>query len=283
MTDPPSLPFKPSVTSPYPGQTYSVGDDISLVGSAFDYSTNTAASLQWSTENGPIPDATGQQAHVSAATLTVGSHTIRLAASAGSKSASVDVPITISDDADGDGITAPREDVIHQCAVLKGITDGGDHDPTNGSKDYDNDGIPNRDDPFPCTPAGSYMASAAIFLPSKLSLTKTTSLSAGGMLVPFRDMTQVSVPRNQLPPVFIKQIDLGEQGTIDVNEQASAYAASGSIGAATFGTQPLIGILSSSSKPIVNRSINLIIQGTGTDPLSGPWTFTAIVSTYVIP
>src|SRR5438105_5103342 len=116
---------------------------------------------------------------------------ITLKATSGIKISTVDVPITISDDADGDGIPAPRELVIQACAASKGITDGGDGDPTNGTKDYDKDGIPNRDDPFPCMPSSSYTAVAAIFLPNPLSLSGTETLSAGGMYVPFRDMTQV--------------------------------------------------------------------------------------------
>jgi hypothetical protein len=221
------------------------------------------------------PIATGQQADVRASTLGIGSHTIRLQATAPNNTASVDVPITISDDADGDGIAAPQEQVIHDCAVSKNITsDGGDHDPTNGTKDYDNDGIPNRDDPFPCTPAGSYMASVAVFKPNPLSLSGMGSLSAGGMLVPFRDMTQV-IQSKGMPSVFIKSIGLGEAGSIDVNEQASNYAANGSIGAAGFARQPLIGILSANN--LVNRTITLTIVGNAVDPLSGPWSFTAIV------
>jgi hypothetical protein len=282
LADPPTLPFQPSATSPYPGQSYSVNDNVSLVGSAFDYATGTAATLQWLSDGNPIAGATGQQADLRASTLSLGSHTITLRATSGSTTADLQIPITISNDADGDGISVAREQVIHDCAVSKGITtDGGDSDPTNGTTDYDRDGIPNRDDPFPCTPAGSYTAAAAVFLPNPLSLSGNATLSAGGVYVPLRNMTQVIPPKGSLPNVFIKEIGLGEAGTIPVNQQATGYAASGSIGAATFARQPLIGILSANS--IVNRTVTLTITGTGNDPLTGPWTFTAVVSTYVTP
>jgi hypothetical protein len=276
FTLPPTLPLQPSVTSPSPGQTYSTNDDISLVGSAFDYSTGTAATLKWFSGVNQI--AAGQQADVRASTLGVGSRTITLQATTGSgKVATVDIPITISVDADGDGIPAPREQVIDACAPAGSIP--GDSDPTNGSKDYDHDGIPNRDDPFPCTPAGSYTAAAAIFLPDPISLSGTGSLSAGGMYVPYRDMTQL-IPKNKsLPNVFIKEIGLGEGGTIPVNEQASGYIASGQLGAASFARAPLVAVLNANH--IVNRNITLTITGTANDPLSGPWTFTAVVSTHV--
>jgi hypothetical protein len=275
-TNPPTLPFQPSATSPYPGQTYSANDNISLVGSAFDYSTGTTATLQWISDHANSI-ATGQQADVRASTLGVGSHTITLQAAGGG---AVDIPITISNDADGDGIPAPREQVIQACAVSKGITtDGGDSDPTNGAKDYDNDGIPNRDDPFPCTPVGSYTAAASIFLPNPLSLSSTGSLSAGGLYVPFRNMAQLTPPSGSLPNVFITEIGLGERGTIPVSVQASSYAASGPFGGATFSRAPLIAALNANH--IVNRNVTLTITGSATDPLGGPWTFTAIVSTYV--
>jgi hypothetical protein len=279
LTDPPTLPFQPSVASPTPGQSYSVNDDIALVGSAFDYSTGTPATLQWKFDGNSIPSATGQQFDVRASTLGVGSHTITLMATAGKKSASVNVPITISADADGDGVAAPQEAVIQACAASKGITDGGDNDPANGNKDYDGDGIPNRDDPFPCTPAGSYVAASAAFVPNPLSLSGSGALSAGGIYVPFRNMTQVTQPKGGLPSVYITAIDLGEKGTIPVNEQASSYTASGSIGAATFARQPLIGILSAHG--LVNRTVNLTITGNAVDPVSGSWSFTALISVYV--
>ena len=76
-------------------------------------------------------------------------------------------------------------------------------------------------------------------------------------------------------------IDVGYkcEGTIPVNEQASNWIANGSIGAASFGRQPLIGILGTNH--LANRSITLTITGNAVDPLSGPWNFTAVVSVFV--
>ena len=113
-----------------------------------------------------------------------GSYTATLEKSGSTDPAERDsVIFNIVADADNDGIPASVES-------LSCFGTGGDNDPTNAYGDQDADGIPNVDDPQPCTPASSYTAIVDVN-PDPLPTGSSGSPITAYVRVPGRNVSQV--------------------------------------------------------------------------------------------
>ncbi len=253
------------IQTPANGAVFGTNDSIPLEGSAVSGGAPVATGdLHWSLDGTALA---GTGATVDLERLPAGAHAIRLDGPNGS---SATVSITVSDDQDGDGLIAPYEAQLDACAPAG--SPPGDTDAVNGARDYDGDGILNRDEQHtpngPCVAETSYQA-VGIFLPSTFSVGSTApTISVGGLFLPQRDLTQV---------------DPGSVRIVSVNGiavpggiQASLWAALGQFGGAVFPRAPLASFLTANN--LVGHTVAIRIEG------SAPgWSFFVLVSTNVTP
>lgn len=246
-----------SIQSPT-SREYSQFDAVPLRGSATADGT-PIADLNWTVDgnsvSGSAPNVEG---------LGVGTHNVVLTAGG----ATTATTVTISSDADHDGLVASDEQALQACAATRSITDGGDNDPLNGSKDYDGDGIVNRDDPAPCVAETNYRGQG-IFVPNPFSVGSSTSISASGIYVPGRALAQVD--KNSVKITEIGGIPLATPIA------ASAWAASGALGAGTFPKAPFVAFVTDPAHNFVGHTVSITLKG-----VAPSWTFAVVMSVKIV-
>ena len=140
-------------------------------------------------------------------------------------------------------------------------------------------GIPNIDDPTPCTlKTGPYNAMIYSF-PQTIYEQSTAITFAAGIAIPYRNITQVSGGS-------VKITAISGQITTFANSSWQVVTVSGfdhvnGGGLATFSLQRLIAYLKSVGTS--SGSITITITGTGTDSSGQTWSFEAITSATVNP
>jgi hypothetical protein len=247
LTQPAQAPVA-AISSPADLTTIGQHNALSLTGSGYDYKTGAPippSGLHWSIDDSPV--GSGPQVTVNTG-LSVGLHHITLDVTGSNGTNSKTVTITSSDDFDGDLITIDQENTIDACKPDS--SPSGDSDPTNGSKDWDGDGIPNRDDPAPCSP--SPIQGQGLFVRNPFKLSGTDNFSLSGIFVPGVDLGLALSSSVQLTEIAGQPIlpnPIANSGWLALNQ----------IGAAVFSHSAVATALA----PFVGHSIRLKLVGSG--------------------
>jgi CSLREA domain-containing protein len=194
----------------------------------------------------------------------VGSYTATLEKSGSTGPAERDsVTFNIVADADNDGIPASVES--SSC-----FGTGGDNDPTNAYGDQDADGIPNVDDPQPCTPASSYTAIVDVN-PDPLPTGSSGSPITANVRVPGRNVSQVLGSSVRITGIA------GIAVSSNNDLKSTNWTVSNGVGTAKFDRQKIVQYLATNG--IHNRVISITIGGTSSG--SPPWSFSGSDSVFV--
>jgi hypothetical protein len=252
-----------AILSPGKGATFLQYSGIPLKGLAFD-AEDGALTPQWrlirQSDNSVVRTAGGTTADLSpsASGWTPGAYAVELTATdSGGKTTTSTVGITIVADADNDGIAA---------SVDGGCLGGSDTDPLNAYSDKDGDGIPNADDPDPCTAqTGAYNA-VMTFQPNPFPVPSSGNTVNVTVQVPYRSLVQV-----QSNSVAITAIN-----GVPVTFRNVSWKVTDNVGQALFDRQALINYFSSHN--IHKQTVVFTITGSSAAP---PWSFKGVASTVV--
>lgn len=246
LTQPAQVPVA-AISSPVDQTTIGEHSALSLTGSGYDYKSGAPippSGLRWTIDGSAA--GTGPQIAFKTG-LAVGSHSIALEVTDSNGTPAIKtVTITSVADADGDLLTADQEAALDACKPTG--APAGESDPTNGSKDWDGDGIPNRDDPAPCTP--SPIQGLGLFARNPFKLSGTDNFSVSGILVPGVDLGLATPSSVQLAEIAGQPINpIANSGWLALNQ----------IGAALFSHSAVATALA----PFVGHTVRLKLVGTG--------------------
>lgn len=178
-------------------------------------------------------------------------------------SATDDVTFTVLADGDNDGI--PK-------SVDEGCLGGGDDDPLNFDDDKDSDGIPNANDPQPCTPATSYTAIVGLN-PDPLPTGSSGSPITAEVRVPGRNMAQVLASSVRITRVADDDILV-----TDSRFANTAWTINNGVGIAKFDRQKIVAYLT--QRNLRNRIVTITVGGRSGAP---PWSFEGSDTVFVQP
>jgi CSLREA domain-containing protein len=251
-----------AILSPAKGKTFLQYSAIPLKGIAVD-PEDGALTPHWrliNSGNSVIRTADGTTADLSPGTSgwAPGSYTVELTAtdSAGQTTAST-VDITIVADADNDGIPAATEN---------GCLGSSDTNPMDAYGDKDLDGIPNADDPQPCTPQTGPYTAVMSFQPNPFPIGSSGNTVNVTVRVPYRSLNQVLATS-----VAINRIN----GDL-FNLKSVSWKVTDNVGQALFDRQALVGYLT--SHHLQNSNVVFTISGRSAAP---PWSFEGVATTFV--
>jgi CSLREA domain-containing protein len=252
-----------AILSPGKGATFLQYSGIPLKGLAFD-AEDGALTPQWrlirQSDNSVVRTAGGTTADLSpsASGWTAGEYTVELTATdSGGKTTTSTVGITIVPDADNDGLAA---------SVDGGCLGGSDTDPLNAYSDKDGDGIPNADDPDPCTAQEGAYNAVMTFQPNPFPIPSSGNTVNVTVQVPYRNLVQV-----QSTSVAITAIN-----GVPVTFRNVSWKVTNNIGQALFDRQALITYFSSHN--IHKQTVVFTITGSSAAP---SWSFKGVASTVV--
>ncbi len=250
-----------AILSPGKAATFLQYSAIPLKGIAVD-PEDGALTPHWkliNSANAVVATANGTTADLSPGVngWTPGSYTVELTASdSASQTTTSTVNITIVADADNDGIPAATE---------SGCLGSSDTNPMDAYDDKDGDGIPNADDPQPCTPQTAYN-SIMTFAPIPFPTQSTGNPVTVTVNVPYRNLNQISAAT-----VAITKVN-GDPFTLT----ASSWNVTNNVGQAKFDRQALINYLNGHN--MHNMTVVFTIAGASAAP---PWTFEGVATTTI--
>lgn len=251
-----------AILSPGKAATFLQYSAIPLKGIAVD-PEDGALTPHWrllDSSNAVVATANGTTADLSpgANGWTPGSYTVELTASdSASQTTTSTVNITIVADADNDGIPAATE---------SGCLGSSDTNPMDAYDDKDGDGIPNADDPQPCTPQTSAYNAIITFDPNPFPTQSSGNPVTVTVTVPYRNLSQISPAT-----VAITRVN-GDPFTL----KASSWKVTNNVGQAKFDRQALISYLNSHN--MHNMTVVFTITGTSATP---PWSFEGVATTTI--
>jgi CSLREA domain-containing protein len=255
-----------AILSPGKGKTFLQYSGIPLKGIAVD-PEDGALTPHWkliNSANVVIRTATGTTADLSPgangwAVTPPGTYTVELTATDSASNVTTSrVGITIVADADNDGVPASSEN---------GCLNSSDANPMDAYADKDADGIPNVDDPQPCTaPTGPYNA-VMTFQPTTFPVPSSGNTVTVTVRVPYRSLSQV-LARS----VAITRIN----GDTVTTFRSVSWKVTDNVGTAFFDRQALISYFT--SHQIHNSNVVFTISGRSEAP---PWTFEGVATTFV--
>jgi CSLREA domain-containing protein len=253
-----------AILSPGKDATFLQYSVIPLKGLALDAEDGTLTP-QWrllDSSNAVVRTGSGTTKDLSPGTngWAPGTYTVELSATdSGSpaKSTTSTVSITILADADNDGQAASTE---------SGCLGGSDTDPLDAFGDKDGDGIPNEDDPAPCTAQTGAYTAVMTFQPNPFPIPSSGNTVNVTVQVPYRVLGQV-----QSSSVVISRINNNP-----VTFRNISWKVTNNVGQALFDRQALITYLMSHN--IHNRTVAFTIVGSSLAP---PWSFTGVATTVV--
>jgi CSLREA domain-containing protein len=251
-----------AILSPGKGKTFLQYSAIPLKGIAVD-PEDGALTPHWKlidSSNAIIKQADGTTKDLSPGTngWAPGVYTVELTATdSASKPTTSTVSITILADADNDGVPAATE---NDCLGSS------DTNPMDAYADKDLDGIPNVDDPQPCTPqAGPYTA-VMTFQPNPFPIPSSGNPVTVTVRVPYRSLNQVVATS-----VAITKIN-GDPFTL----KSASWKVTDNVGTAFFDRQALAGYFT--SHDIHNRNVVFTISG---NSAASGWSFEGVATTFV--
>jgi CSLREA domain-containing protein len=251
-----------AILSPGKGKTFLQYSAIPLKGIAVD-PEDGALTPHWkliNSGNSVIKTADGTTADLSpgANGWTPGSYTVELTATdSASKTTTSTVNITIVADADNDGIPAASEN---------GCLGSSDTNPMDAYGDKDLDGIPNADDPEPCTAQTGPYTAVMSFQPNPFPISSSGNTVNVTVRVPYRSLNQVlatsvAIARINGDPVTFKSV---------------SWKVTDNVGQALFDRQALVTYLM--NHHLQNSNVVFTIGGRSAAP---PWSFEGVATTFV--
>jgi hypothetical protein len=183
----------------------------------------------------------------------VGSYTATLTKPGSTEPSATDqVTFTVVTDADNDGVPKTVEDAC---------LGGGDNDPTNADDDQDNDGIPNVNDPQPCTAATFYTAIVDVN-PDPLPTGSSGSPITAYVRVPGRNVAQVLASSVRITRIADEDVSTNN------NFMNTGWTVSNGVGTAKFDRQKVVQFLA--ARNIHNRVVSITVRGSSGAPT---WSF----------
>lgn len=251
-----------AILSPGKGKTFLQYSAIPLKGIAVD-PEDGALTPHWKlidSSNAIIKEADGTTKDLSPGTngWAPGVYTVELTATdSASKPTTSTVSITILADADNDGVPAATEN---------GCLGSSDTNPMDAYADKDLDGIPNVDDPQPCTPQTGPYTAVMTFQPNPFPIPSSGNTVTVTVRVPYRSLNQVLATS-----VAITKIN-GDPFTL----KSASWKVTDNVGTAFFDRQILAGYFT--SHDIHNRNVVFTISGNSAAP---PWSFEGVATTFI--
>ncbi|MBA2557342.1 MAG: hypothetical protein H0V12_08390, partial [Chloroflexi bacterium] len=268
-----------AISGPLIGSEYLQFQNIPLHGSGRDAEDGdlTGTSLTWILDGRVVGSAGQLDLSPPAGGWSRGIHTLVLRVTDAEGNVTEIVrTFTILADADNDGLS--RRDEGAACFSR------GDRDPTNAFADYDGDGIPNVDDPEPCTAAATYEATA-VFLPDPMRI---RAPGTEPPIVPHDDGEETVLVRIRLPYRAITEVRglsvrLSTIAGIDVSGDARfrnvEWRVRNGVGTALFDGAAMARLFHQHGI----RDHRIVVGVTGRSQATGAsaWTFSASAGVYV--
>ncbi|GAC1445302.1 MAG: hypothetical protein NVSMB55_25660 [Mycobacteriales bacterium] len=269
----------PSSAAPLPAVNYPLADarflqydGIGLRGTALDPTDGGLpdTALSWS-----APGLLSQPVHGATVNLTppvdgwpAGDYTLTLTVQdSGGYTSSSSVPIHIDPDADHDGM-GPSKDGVPGCGTS-------DHNPFDAFAISQN-GIPNADDPDPCTRRTTPYVAQGHFYPPRLSVASSSDADAdddqgvhAALTVRYRDLTQVVATSVRISAVN------GRDTSSDPGLTATGWRASSAAAVARFDRSQLLSYLQAAH--ITSGRVVLTIRGSASS-----WSFSGDVDFLIV-
>jgi CSLREA domain-containing protein len=252
-----------AILSPGKGKTFLQYSAIPLKGIAVD-PEDGALTPHWRLLNSsdtPIRETDGTTKDLSpgASGWVPGTYTVELTATdTASKTTKSTVEITIVADADNDGVPASSEN---------GCLGSSDTNPMDAYADKDADGIPNVDDPQPCTAQTGPYTAVMTFQPSPFPIPSSGNTVNVTIKVPYRSLSQVLATS-----VAITKIN----GDPVTTFKSVSWKVTDNVGQALFDRQALVNYFT--SHQIHNSNVVFTISGRSAAPT---WSFEGVATTFV--
>jgi CSLREA domain-containing protein len=252
-----------AILSPGKGRTFLQYSGIPLKGIAVD-PEDGALTPTWkliNSSNAVVKTATGTTADLSPGMngWAPGVYTVQLTATDSTTNVTTSsVGITIAADADNDGVPASSE---------TGCLGSSDTNPMDAYADKDADGIPNVDDPQPCTAQTGPYTAVMTFQPTPFPIPSSGNTVNVTIRIPYRSLSQVLATS-----VAIVRIN----GDPVTTFKSVSWKVTDNVGQALFDRQALISYFM--SHDIHNRTVTFTVSGRSAAP---SWSFEGVATTSV--
>ena len=252
-----------AILSPGKGKTFLQYSGIPLKGIAVD-PEDGALPPSWkliNSSNAVVKTATGTTADLSPGANGWAPAPTRVQLTATDSASNVttsSVSITIVADANNDSVPAIQRD---------GLSQRGDTNPINTYADKDGDGIPNVDDPQPCTAQTGPYNAVMTFQPNPFPIPSSGNTVNVTIRVPYRSLSQV---------LSTSVAIVEDQRRSRHDFKSVTWKVTDNVGQALFDRQALVSYFM--SHQIHNSNVVFTISGRSAAP---PWSFEGVATTFV--